>query len=154
MNDIKIAIITDTEINYLYREDDDIIHAELFKKYIIDHYLSDEIEQVDLNNANNMALFLREKGNIIFINDTTYVNDLPGKHGKTGIVIFPNEISEYQKEEIMNFNQNIIDYDGLQVWYDFESHMECKTIFTRNKSQVSTIIEYALDKIKIKKRSR
>lgn len=143
-DDIKIAIVADDKIDYMYVGEEQLFHSVILKEYILKNYPN---AKVNFENANNMALFLREKGLVVFLNDTTYKNQKPDIHGKTGVFIFPDTLSEIKKELVLELNEKLQDFDAFQVWYEFESHDECKNIFTRNKDQVKTIIPYVLDKI-------
>ena len=154
---IKIAIINgensgyDGKIDYIKVDKEDFYHAYLLKKYIEEnnYIVSDD---VNMNDANSMSLFLREKGNVIFLDSTTYKDNKPGLHGKTGIVILPDNVTENQKEAIMNLNEEIEDFDSLQVWYNFSAHLECKMLIAQNNDQVRTILGDALDNINTKTR--
>lgn len=150
--DIKLAIINgenseyDGKINCFYIDDQELYHSTIFFNYIKEHYVNKkELEDFDLNNANSMMLFLREQGNIVFVNNTTYKNELPDRHGKTGIFAMPDFMSENQKESLRKFNKMLNDYDGLQIWHSFEFRTDCKNIFTKDKSQVKTIIEFYIE---------
>ena len=145
--DIKIAIITDDKIDYMYAEQEEIYHSSLLSDYIKNRYPSlESSKNIKFDNANSMALFLREQGDIIFLNDTTYHNGIPDNHGKTGILIIPDEMNLEKRQLLEEFNHQLINYDALQIWYDFESHDECKMLFTKSKEQVETIVGYLLSK--------
>lgn len=148
-NDIKIAVINDSSIDYMLVGNQDHFHSFLLEQYIKKQYSAELGDiNIDFDNANSMSMFLREQGNIVFLNDTTYTNGKPGKHGKTGIFIFPDTINDAQIDLLLQLNERIQDYDELQIWYDFSSHFECKNIFTKNKEQVKTIIPYVIEKLK------
>lgn len=149
MEEIKLAIISgensefDGKIHCFNIDDQELFHSTIFLNYIKEYYgTNQELKNIDLDNANSMMLFLREQGNVVFVNDTTYKNGIPDKHGRTGIFAMPDSLSESQTESLKEFNEKIEDYDGLQIWHSFESHMECKNLFTKDKSQVKTVIDY------------
>lgn len=64
---------------------------------------------------------------------------------KTGIVIMPDFMLESQKDALLELSDEIKDYDGLQIWHNFESHDSCKMMFTKTKEQVKTIIPYYIE---------
>lgn len=153
---IKIAIINgensayDGKIDYIKVDEEEFYHVYLLKKYIEEknYIVSDD---VNMNDANSIGLFLREKGNVIFLDGTSYKNDKP-EDGKKGIIIFPDNITENQKESIMKLNEEIKYLDSLQVWYDFSAHLECKMLIAKNNDQVRTILGDVLDNINTKTR--
>lgn len=151
MEEIKLAIINgesneyDGKINCFYIDEQELFHSNIFSKYIKENYSPNELENLDFDNANSMMLFLRERGNIVFVNDTTYKNGIPDKHGKTGIFAMPDFISENQISALKEFNKMIKTYDGLQIWHSFDSHIECKNLFTKDKSQVKGVIDFYIE---------
>lgn len=151
-NQIKIAVVNiNGNIDYINVGSENYFHSVLLNDYITKNYIVNENDNVNMSNANSMSLFLREKGNIVFLNSTTYKNGRPDIHGVNGIVIFPNEITNLQKESLVELNEKLKDYDVLQVWYDFESHESCRMLFTKDKKQVHTILDYVADKINLVK---
>jgi hypothetical protein len=148
--DLKLAIISNSDsIDIVYKsyiDESERFHSVILKEYIKKYYPDAFINKsVDLNNANAISLFLREQGNIVFLNDTTYQNGVPDPHGKTGIVIMPDFMLESQKDALLELSDEIKDYDGLQIWHNFESHDSCKMMFTKTKEQVKTIIPYYIE---------
>lgn len=153
MEEIKLAIINgenselDGKINCFYIDEQESYHSTILSEYIKENYgTNKELENLDLNNANSIMLFLREQGNIVFANDTTYKNGMPDRHGKTGFFVMPDFLSDNQKESLQEFNKMVQDYDYLEIWHSFESHVDCKILFTNDKSQVKTIIDFYLEK--------
>lgn len=63
----------------------------------------------------------------------------------------PDYLSEKQKESLIEFNKYIINFEEIELWYDFLSHTECKNLYTTNNNQVLTILNYYLDEIYNKK---
>lgn len=146
-NDIKIAIINmDGNIDKYYVDNN--YHALLLHDYIQDNY-SNDLDYKDISDsssANVLAIFLREKGNIVFINNTTYKESELIRHGRFGIYVMPDEITKEQSEAIRQFNTSINYFNELQIWSDFTDKYECKMIYTKSKEQVSTIVEDYLEK--------
>lgn len=148
--DLKLAIISNSDSSNIvyksYIDESERFHSVILKEYIKKYYPDAFINKsVDLDNANAISLFLREQGNIVFLNDTTYQNGVPDPHGKTGIVIMPDVMLESQKDALLKLNDEIKGYDGLQIWYHFESHDSCKMMFTKTKEQVKMIIPYYIE---------
>ena len=149
--EIKVAIINgensdiDGWIEYFYIDDNEYYHSYILREYVIHKYDILDLSDIDLNNANSMALFLREKGDIVFLNTTTYINRKPSKHGRTSMIFMPDMISSNQRESLLNFNDDIKSYDEVQVYYNFIDRTSCSTMFTKNKEQVKTIIDDVLD---------
>lgn len=147
-NDIKLAVITGTnneidgQINCFQIGEDDAFHAAILSDYLKEKYwANEEIKKINLDNANAMGLFLREQGDVVFFNSTTYKDGSPNKHGRTGIFIIPDNMTENQIESLKELNEKVNHYDEFQIWFDFESHDQCKMLFTKNKEQVKTIID-------------
>ena len=149
--EIKVAIIngenseTDGKINYFYIDDNDYYHSYILRQYVISKYDALELKNTDLYNANSISLFLRERGNVVFLNTTTYINKSPSRYGRNSIIFMPDEISKNQRESLLNFKNDIMNYDEVQVYYNFVSRVSCNTLFTKNKEQVKTIIDDVLE---------
>lgn len=146
-DEIKIAIINpDGKINNFYIGDEDFFHSYILRSYLNLNYDKLDLVNIDLNNANSMSLFLRESGNIVFLNTTTYKDKKPLKDGKIGVIFMPDELSENQKNSLLDFKNSVSNYDELQIFYNFLDKLSCNTLFTKNKEQVKTIIDYILEK--------
>ena len=100
---------------------------------------------VNLSDVNSMSLFLREKGDIVFLNTTSYNNQNILENERTGMIFMPDMVSSNQRESLLNFKNDIINYDAIQILYNFTDKTSCSTIFTKNKEQVKTIIDDVLD---------
>ena len=48
---------------------------------------------------------------------------------------------------LKGYAKYIIDFEEIEIWYEFLSHAECKTLYTTDKSQVLTILKYYIDEI-------
>ena len=159
-NELKLAIIDgpnkneDGKIERFYIGKEDYYHAKVLCDVVSSLYSQEELEKVDLKNANSMALFLREKGDVVFLNTTTYIDKKASKHGRTGVLIMPDKITEEQKESLMNFNVELSNYDELQVWYEFTEDINCQLLRTNTKDQVKTIIPDVIKKIAVKGKTR
>ena len=155
-DELKLAIINgpnsneDGEVERFYIGKEDYYHSKVLFDVVNSEYSQDELGKVDLKNANSMALFLRENGNIVFFNTTTYIDKQASKHGRTGILIMPDEITENQKDSLMEFNRELSDYDELQVWYEFTDDFNCQLLRTKTKDQVKTIVPDVLEKVAVK----
>lgn len=124
MNEIKIAIIApDGEAKYYIIDENDTYHAYYLNQYVKEHYSVPD--GVDMNNANSMSLFLRDQGNAIFLNVTTYRDDIIKKHGRNGIIIIPEVVTDEQEKALLELNEKIQNFDSLQIWYNFISRTDC-----------------------------
>lgn len=140
MKHIKFAVMNEYgEIDIIYG-DEESLHCVLLTEYIKSKDLIKDNVTLDFNDPNNMSLYLRELGNIIFLNKTSYKKII--KSGESGIFVMPDYLSTNQKEKLLDFNQYINDFEEIEIWYEFASHSECKNLYTVNKNQVKTILEY------------
>ena len=113
------------EIDYINCSfEDDFVHIYTIVEYLKDHYKDNkELQSYDLYTAiNKVALTLRNIGAIVFLNTTTYRKDMLEKHGRTGIVILPEEITKEQIETLTNFKNTLEKYREIHVWYDIDKN--------------------------------
>lgn len=137
---IKIAIIhgeekLDGKIDYITCNlDTEKIHIAMMLDYLETHYLEDKILQSSniYTSINSIALYLCRKGNIVFLNTTSYNKEMLIKHGKNGILIMPGSITENQKEALQEFKEKISKLNELQVWYDIQEDNNAKVMFGDN----------------------
>lgn len=133
---IKIAIIhsnqLDGKIDYITCNlETEKIHIAMMLDYLKTHYLEDEFLQ-NCNiytSINSIALYLSRKGNIIFLNTTSYSKEMLKKHGRNGILIMPNSITENQKESIQELKEKLSKLNELQIWYDIDDNNNAKVMF-------------------------
>lgn len=133
---IKIAIIhgdeLDGKIDYIRCNlENEKIHIAMMLDYLKTHYLEDEFLQKSniYTSINSIALYLSRKGNIIFLNTTSYSKEMLKKHGRNGILIMPSNITENQKESLKELKENISGLNELQVWYDITKDNNAKVMF-------------------------
>lgn len=140
MEHIKFAVINeDGEINVIY-DNEESFHCVLLTEYIKSNGLDKCNAMLDFNDANNLSLFLREHGKIIFLNKTDYRKvAIPSE---SGIFVMPDILSRMQKESLIKFKDYITKFEEIEIWYDFVSHAECRTLNTLNRGQVQTILDY------------
>lgn len=133
---IKIAIIDgnelDGKIDYITCNlETEKIHIAMMLDYLKTHYLEDEFLQ-NCNiytSINSIALYLSRKGNIIFLNTTSYSKEMLSKHGRNGILIMPNKITENQKESLQELKEKLSKLNELQIWYDITEDNNAKVLF-------------------------
>ena len=139
MNEIKIAIISpEGETKYFMIDENDTFHAYYLNQYVKERYLVPD--GVDMNNANSMSLFLRDKGNVIFLNATTYKDDIIKKHGRNGIVIIPDIITEAQEGAILELSDKLQNFNSLQIWHNFVSRTDCSMTVRHTNEEVKVLL--------------
>lgn len=148
MDEIKLAIFPkEGEPVYYYMDENDTYHAHYLGEYLDQNYPNAD---VDKRNANSISLFLRENGETIFLNTTSYKENIFKKHGRTGILIVPDVISEKQEQHLLELNNRIQNYDVLQIWHEFSSRNECKmtsrTTNAESKELLPGFLEYYKEK--------
>lgn len=111
MEHIKFAVINeDGEIDVVYG-DEESYHSMLLATYIKNKNLNPKDIPLDYNEPNNLSLFLREQGKVVFLNTTNYKKIV--SHGKSGIVIIPDDLKEKQKENLIKLNEYTVDFVEL-----------------------------------------
>lgn len=134
---IKIAIIhgeekLDGQIDYITCNlENEKIHIAMMLDYLKTHYLEDNFLQSSniYTSINSIALYLCRKGNAIFLNTTSYNKEMLMKHGRNGILIMPQNITENQKESLQELKEKISKINELQVWYDIQEDNNAKVVF-------------------------
>ncbi len=133
---IKIAIIhgdeLDGKIDYICCNlENEKIHIAMMLDYLKTHYLEDEFLQKSnlYTSINSIALYLCRKGNIIFLNTTSYSKEMLNKHGRSGIIMMPEKITENQKESLYEFKEKISKMNEIQIWYNITSDNNAKVMF-------------------------
>lgn len=133
---IKIAIIHGDElggkIDYITCNlENEKIHIAMMLDYLKTHYLEDEFLQKSnlYTSINSITLYLCRKGNIIFLNTTSYSKEMLNKHGRSGIIMMPEKITENQKESLYEFKEKISKMNEIQIWYDITSDNNAKVMF-------------------------
>lgn len=145
MKYIKFAVINENgEIEVIYG-DEESYHCVLLTEYIKSKSLDKDNITLDFSDPNNLTLYLRELGNIIFLNKTSYKRLI--NTGESGIFVIPDVLTKQQKENLLNFNKYINNFEEIEIWYEFSSHAECKNLYTKNKQQVQNILEYYIKNI-------
>ena len=149
MNEIKIAIITPSgEAEYIIIDENDTFHSYYLNQYVKKHYLVPD--GVDMNNANSMSLFLRDKGNAIFLNTTTYKDEIIKRHGRNGIIIIPDVVTEEQEKSLLELNEKLQNFDSLQIWHNFLSKNECSMTVRHTNSESKVLLPGFLEYYKEK----
>lgn len=98
-------------------QDETLLHINCLLDYAKTKYPNIPIFQ-QLNNRHRpetVAYFLTLLGHIVFFNTTKNVK----KHGKSGLFMFPKEITEEQKETLSKFCKTIEDF-SITVTYDLQ----------------------------------
>ncbi len=125
MDDYKIAIIygkddeknhtKDGMIHYYGKVCDDYFHNVYLLNYTKEYYPDTPIFQ-SLNPRHPkeiIAYFLVKMGHIVFFNTTRYEEKNFKKYGKLGLLMLPDVLTEKQKAALIQFSQNIPDFQIL-----------------------------------------
>lgn len=129
-SDIKIAFIYGDKlldgINYdgiieTVRIDDEATHIEYLTDFFKTHLIEDEYLQQNIHNwtANQVGLYLKELGHIVFMNVTSYKGEINKTIKKEGIFMMPDKLTERQLNGLKNFRNEIKDYHSIQIWKNF-----------------------------------
>lgn len=128
--DIKIALIYGDKslggINYdgiieTITIDDEASHIEYLINFFKTHPIEDEYLRQNIQGwtANQVGLYLREQGHIVFMNVTSYKSKLNKNTKKEGIFMIPDEPTKKQLNGLENFKDEIKDYHSIQIWKNF-----------------------------------
>lgn len=147
MENVKIAVIhgedmLDGNIDVINRENPDRYHIDYLLEYINKNYKENEMfKNMNRNEtANSIGLKLKDIGNIVFFDITTYLADgTPNYNGKSGIIMLPENVTEKQTEALDLFKSRISDYTEVSFWFNFkeEDGMANCMCVTNTKAQVN-----------------
>lgn len=128
---IKIAIIhgdslvdginKNGQIDYINCTlDDEYFHIVLMLKYLENNYKDNNIlQEYDIyTSVNKIALTLSRMGEIVFLNTTSYRKDILAKHGRNGIIILPNDVTDEQRKSLNELKEKINKFKEIQIWYN------------------------------------
>ena len=128
---IKIAIIhgdslvdginKNGQIDYINCTlDNEYFHIVLMLEYLENNYKDNEVlQEYDIyTSVNKIALTLSRMGEIVFLNTTSYRKDILEKHGRNGIVILPNNVTDEQRKSLEELKEKINKFKEIQIWYD------------------------------------
>lgn len=138
---IKIAIIhgdnqvdgknRNGEISYINCSlEDEYFHVVLMLDYFKENFKDNEIiQKYDVyTSVNTMALQLRKLGNIVFLNTTNYRKEMLEKHGRHGVIMMPDVITNEQVEALKELKEKLIKYNEIQIWYDITDDGQAQMI--------------------------
>lgn len=147
-NEIKVAIIEENgNIDKMLFGEEDHYHFYHLGEYARNHYSMEELIGTDFKNTNSLSLTLREFGNIVFLDNTSYIDGVVSKHGKTSIMMLPDEITEEQKNALSVFENDIKDYNELQIWYGFTSRNDGHVLIGHGEEEILEIINKSISEI-------
>lgn len=153
MNEFKIAVISkDGDAKYYPIDDNDTYHAYYLELYAKEHYQLPD--NVDTRSANSIALFLRNQGNVVFLNITTYKENILKQHGRNGIIIIPDIITDQQEKAILELNDNIQNFDSIQIWHNFISETDCSMTVRHTNEEVRKLLPGFLEYYKENQNAR
>lgn len=125
MEVIKIAVIhNDGKIDYVTSDVlSDAHHISLMLDYVKEHYKDDNyLNSCDIHVAvNKIAMYLCSKGEIVYIDTTTYKKDVLTRHGKRCIFLMPKVLKEIQMYNLFKLKDMISDFNEVQIWYNIKS---------------------------------
>ena len=152
---LKLVIIDeDGNINKFVIGDIDYYHFKLMSDYAKEKYNQELIKDEIFRNTSTSALFLREQGEMVFLNNTSYANGIPDKHGRCGIIFMPDEITNSQIDAINSFKEEVSDYNDLVIYYNFIDEITCNTARAKNKETLDKAFNIVLDNVKKKGKSK
>lgn len=123
VNDFKAVVINgvnnkgdiDGNIDYVGNLDEYGFHVDALIEYAINKYPDVSVfSQIPNNCEFDVPIFF-----LIWLNNIVYVNVSDVRHGKKGIVFFPDEISLKQKEALYNFARGLSNVN-ITVIYDMD----------------------------------
>ena len=137
MEVVKIAVIhNDGKMDYVMSDTaSDATHISLMLDYINEHYQDDEfLKSCDIHTAaNKVAMYLCSKGEIVYIDTTTYRKDMLIKHGKRGVVLMPKVLKEVQMYNLFKLKDMLERFNEVQIWYDIKSDSSASMIIGDNE---------------------
>lgn len=95
--------------------DEDVYHSQCLLEYAKENYPDIEVFK-RLNwrhKPETIGYFFTLFGNIVFLNTTKNMH----KYGKTGIFLFPSDITDKQKQSLEDFSKRIEDF-SVSIFYD------------------------------------
>lgn len=125
MEVVKIAVIhNDGKIDYVMSDtSSDATHISLMLDYVKEHYKDDEyLNSCDIHvAANKVAMYLCNKGEIVYIDTTTYRKDMLLKHGKRCVILMPKVLKEVQMYNLFKLKDMLEKFNEVQIWYNIKS---------------------------------
>lgn len=111
-NDDEKGLFQDGNIEtYGKAEDNDLHIATLLE--IVNKYFSEDpiLSRLSIRHqANIAAYFMVELGHVVFLNTTSYKKEFLSKHGKNGLLMVPDKMSQKQFESLKVFLKKVDDY--------------------------------------------
>ena len=125
-------------------------HIVMMLDYLKEHYQDDlYLKQCDYYTAiNKIAIYLSHKGEIVFLNTTSYEQELLSKYGRTGIMLMPKKLREEQIYDLYKLKDKIEKINELQIWYDIKDDGNAQM----KMGDASIIDEYVKKKRYIRKK--
>lgn len=166
MDDKKIAFIFgntkeekgiyEGEIDRIGNIKDGTFHSTCLIEYGKEKYPEVSIFQKLTNRHMPEAIsyfFINSFNHAIFLNTTKYLDDgRIGKHGKQGLLLLPNQLTEKQKEGIEKFLDEVHDY-SVSILYDLNIDagvIDGSEIVSISKEDPHSVFNSYLEKTKSK----
>ena len=110
--------------------EDEYFHIVLILDYLKNNYKNNEtLQSYDIyTSINKIAITLCHLGEVIFLNTTSYRKEMLEKHGRSGIFILPDNITEEQKNGILELKEKISKFNEIQLWFDIQEDLSAKML--------------------------
>ncbi len=152
MEIMKMAVIHEYGKSDYIMDDiiDDNPHIVLMLDYIKEHYPDDlYLMQCDYYTAiNKIAIYLSRMGEIVFLNTTSYNEEILSRYGKSGIILMPKQLREEQIYDLFKLKDKLEELRELQIWYDIKENGKAQM----KMGNSDIIAEYIKKKRYIKKK--
>ena len=126
MEVMKMAVIHELGKSDYIMDDisNDTPHILLMLDYIKQNYSDDEyLMNCDRYTAiNKIAMYLSTKGEIVYLNTTSYKEGWLEEYGTSGILLMPKRIREEQVYDLFKLKDKIQELQELQIWHDIKDN--------------------------------
>lgn len=142
-NEGKIDYIMDDILN-------DEPHIIMMLQFLKTHYYDDLfLQQCDYyTGINKIAIYLSRQGEIVFLNTTSYKQEVLSRYGRTGIILMPKKLKEEQIYDLYKLKDKLEKFNELQIWYNIGDNGDAQM----KMGKTDIIDEYVRTKKYIKKK--
>ena len=152
MEVLRIAVINDEgKIDFINSDSmSKDPHIALMLEYLKNKYPEDEfIKSSDCHTGvNKLAIYLCEQGEIVYLNTTTYKDEVLTKYGRSGLILMPKKLYDVQIYNLFKLKDMLTDLDELQLLYNIKKDGTANIIMGNSE----TITEYVKTKRLVKKK--
>ena len=126
MEVLRIAVINeDGKIDFINTDSmSKDPHIALMLEYLKEKYPEDEfIKASDCHTGvNKLAIYLCDRGEIVYLNTTTYKDDELTKYGRNGLMLMPKKLYDVQIYNLFKLKDMLADLDELQILYNIKKN--------------------------------